>query len=204
LLFLGLAAAITASIDTIYQSQLAFYLTFGPLAALLGGASRLFLADNFKGGKRAFSYWALLLFAFETGSVFLFTFSAVFNQSQLLGKKFSVSNGPQSYDLFHGNWHVLLSLTVVALYRRIDQVADELSNRVDIEIDRIPWLDAAGIVLFDCYSVASVVLKEGGVEIATAQAVLGVLASVLFAYSVVVLASMLRRWSNDRDDTLKA
>jgi len=46
LLFLGLAAAITASIDTIYQSQLAFYLTFGPLAALLGWVTVAFLADG--------------------------------------------------------------------------------------------------------------------------------------------------------------
>lgn len=95
--FLAFLTLITIFYDTVYSNQLTFYFTIGPLAAVLGAVCRFLITS--KENDRGFDARAVGWAAVELVVLFSALASAIFNQSQLVGRR--LNGADPEYDLYH-------------------------------------------------------------------------------------------------------
>jgi hypothetical protein len=169
--------------DDIYREMLLFYLIFGPAAAVCGCILRFFLVQDPDTNDR----WRprVYIALAEMTTLLLMVFAAIFAQCELIGKKYTINSNPKAYDLYHGNWHFLLSISMATLYSRAADAALRIrDDNKDITVRSLPTLDWIGLALGFVYALLVLILKETEVDIDTARTTLSVAASLYGVYGV--------------------
>ena len=163
------------------NGQLLLYLICGPVAALALVVERIFILTRPPPPvERAGPLHPYAEAALETAVVLLVLAAAVTAQGDLLGRSLTAAAQPAEYDLFHGQWHILLATVAAAAYQRVHDV-----NRLaDAELERcVCHSDVSEVALLGGlggYATLVIVLKE-------VRADAGVSEVALFAAAIVVL-----------------
>ena len=177
--FVGAVMALAALMETIYDNQLQFYFSVGPLAAVFGAFCRWLLADGAGGVSIALFELLVALTAIA---------GAIFAQGELVGRELTLDTTPEAYDLFHGCWHVLLGTVAAVVYARVADaslIVDEGSVRC---VCGMPALDWIGEIILLLLAVSVLVLKEAEVDVIVARAVIGGCAGLGLLHAVATLA----------------
>lgn len=167
--FVGFLVAIfmlVVQYSAVYNHQLEYYLVVASVAVVFAVISRIVLT-----GKKP----SLEVIAYAIGEMFILisvAVAAVFCQGELLGKKLNRELEGESYDLFHGVWHLLLSSVCSIILVRGVSVARMVENEYTVCVCKPSLLDIAGEVSLFVFSVTAVALKEMGTSNATSLVVL--------------------------------
>ncbi len=179
--------------DTLYDDQIAVYLSLGITCAVMTGLARLLLARSEDNGFTCASLGVALV---EVAVMAVALVAAVFVQGELLGRDLAgdgMDNGP--YNLFHGSWHFLIAAVAVITYVRladVEALIDSMDTGVPAEpVTRWDWDDNAALLALCTYAVLVWVLKE-----TTVDADIAVIPLYAYAALVPVLAAW--RWWRKR------
>ena len=175
-----LATALTlmfALYDSVYHGdggQLVLYLIAAPVAALALAVERVFVLTQPPPAERAGPLHPYAEAVLETAVLLLVLAAAVTAQGELLGRSLTAAAQPAAYDLFHGQWHILLAVVATAAYQR----AYDVNRLARNELERcVCHSDASELALLGglgVYAVLVIALKEAGAGAGASEAVLGV------------------------------
>lgn len=185
--------AIAVVYAEIYRNQLLFYMVCASTSVFFSLLIRIRLSK--------LEPVSVVIFMFESVTVLALAVSAVFLQGELVGKRLSNSTNKQMYSLFHGMWHIQLSL-VVSLLNVL--YADQLQQsqqplRRQSHITNIEKMDVVGLLIFLIQSVALLAMKELSYSFESVRVVLcvGSLLHGLHISSLVYIPSTTKKATND-------
>ena len=173
--------------DTLYDDQVALYLSLGITCAVLTGLARLLLAHDEDDG---FTTVSLTMAAMEVIVIALALVAAVFVQGELLGRDIA-NDGMrnETYNLYHGNWHFLIASVAVIVYVRladIEALVDSIVCGVPAEpVTQWNGTDALALGVLGVYACLVWFLKEVRANVDLA---LGLVGGYLLALLLLVLA----------------
>jgi len=163
--------------DSVYHGdggQLVLYLIAAPIAALTLAVERVFVLTQPAPAERAGLLHPYAEAALETVVLLLAVAAAVTAQGELLGRSLTHEQQPAAYDLFHGQWHILIAVVATAAYQR----AYDVNRLARGELERgVGHSNAAELALLGglgVYAVLVIALKEAGADAGASEAVLGV------------------------------
>lgn len=139
--------------STVCDYQLSFYATCSFVAVMSTCMLRVHVMQ------------LIALTALEVFVLIAATIAAVVCQSELLGKEFEL--GSEEFDLFHGQWHYLLSVVVCVCYGiAADAVEGEVGDdEQSLEEEPSKVLDVGSLLFVVVYALFAAVLKESEVDI---------------------------------------
>ena len=163
--------------DSVYHGdggQLVLYLIAAPIAALALALERVFVLTQPTPAERAGTLHPYAEAALETAVLLLAAAAAVTAQGGLLGRSLTHEQQPAAYDLFHGQWHILVAVVATAAYQR----AHDVNRLARNELERcVCHSDASELALLGglgVYAALVIALKEAGASAGASEAVLGV------------------------------
>jgi len=168
-LFVGFLIAICALViqySNVYNYQFEYYIVASPIAVFFAVVSRIILV-----GKKP----SPEVVAYAVGEMFILisvAFAAVLCQGEMLGRTLSRELDGESYDLFHGVWHLLLSCVCSIIILRDVSVARMIENDFVVCVCKPSIIDIAGEISLFFFAATAVVLKQLGPSSATSLIVL--------------------------------
>lgn len=177
--FLGAFSILILGYDWVYTHQLEYYIPVASFAIVCAVVSRMILV-----GKRP----TASTFAYAVGEIIILiciAVSAVFCQGELLGTKLSRESTPDIYDLFHGNWHFLLSTVASVVSVRSLSVARMIEKDVPVCVCKPSTLDVAGEIALFVYACSVVLAKEIGFGADVSLIVSGVVSCALYVHAFI-------------------
>ena len=168
------------------NGQILLYIIVGPIAALALGLERIFILT--KGNPPDSSQTPVLTpyleAAIETLVVLLMINAAVVAQGTLLGRQlFNKPEDVDAYDIFHGQWHILIAFVAIICYRRVYEVNQYSKGQLKTCVCHAQWPELAMLAALAFHSVLVIVLKEAAVSAGASEATLGVSVTLLCAFS---------------------
>lgn len=180
------------------HGQLLLYFIACPVAALALAVERVFVLTQpslYSQKKQLSPYAEALLEMVVLLLVLLLVLAAaVVSQGELLGRSLTVTEQTALYDLFHGQWHILIAVVATVAYQRVHEVNRLARNEFELdakacvchlEVSEVALLGGLGV-----YAALVIALKEAGASAILGEAVLGVAMSGLFVLSVAASRSV--------------
>ena len=163
--------------DSVYHGdggQLVLYLIAAPIAALALAVERVFVLTQPAPAERAGLLHPYVEAALETVVVLLAVAAAVTAQGELLGRSLTHEQQPAAYDLFHGQWHILIAVVATAAYQRAYDVNRLARGELEHCVCHSNAAELALLGGLGVYAVLVIALKEAGADAGASEAVLGV------------------------------
>jgi hypothetical protein len=171
--------------DSVYHNdavggngQLVLYLICAPVAALALVVERVFVLTQPPPAQRTGLLHPYAEAALETAVLLLVLAAAVTAQGELLGRSLTAKKQPAEYDLFHGQWHVLIAVVAAVAYQRSYDVNRLARRELESCVCRSDASEVALLGGLGGYAVLVIVLKEAGegagAGAGASEAVLGV------------------------------
>lgn len=155
--------------EELYANQIRIYVGLGIGCAVTTACNRLILAWS---PTRHFTVPAIVMALIEAVVISLAIVAAVHVQGDLLGRELphNRANPNQGYDLWHGNWHVLIAAVAVLVYLRLADVEALIDAQSDNCADAQPvteWnvTDIVALLTLGTYAGLVWALKETAVDV---------------------------------------
>jgi len=178
--YAALATALTllfSLYDSVYfgdGGQLVLYLIAAPVAALALAVERVFILTQPAPAERAGPLHPYAEAVLETAVLLLVLAAAVTAQGELLGRSLTHEQQPAAYDLFHGQWHILIAVVATAAYQRTHDVNRLARNQLERCVCHSDASELALLGGLAVYAALVIALKEAGAGAVASEAVLGV------------------------------
>lgn len=182
--------------DTLYDDQIAVYLSLGITCAVMTGLARLLLAHD---EERSFTRESLGMAFAEVAVQAVAIVAAVFVQGELLGRDLAddgMDNEP--YNLYHGNWHFLIAAVAVITYVRLADV-EALIDASECGVPAEPvteWstVDAVALGVLFLYAGMVWFLKEVRANTNLSLVLVGVYLLLVLVLTVALVAHPRTDW----------
>jgi hypothetical protein len=135
--------------------------------------------------------------AVETVVLFVVAFTALLMQSNFFGVTYNSLMDTQ-YDIFHGCWHVFLSLVILMFYVRAEEAAGAARGYYKIKTRDPSVVEMLGAGLTIVYCTTLIVIKETQVSEIAVLIIMTVFSSILQVYSIYVIVVTIREFA-DKD-----
>jgi hypothetical protein len=123
--------------------------------------------------------------AVETVVLFVVAFTALLMQSNFLGVTYNSLMDTQ-YDLYHGCWHVFLSLVIIMFYVRAEEAAGAARGYYKVKTRDPSTVEMLGAGLTVVYCTTLIIIKETQVSEIAALIFMTVFSSILQIYSMTI------------------
>ena len=119
----------------------------------------------------------------ESTVILVCAVAGVSAQGDVIGRHLPMSFNTPEYDLYHGQWHILIALAAAAVYERVDDINRYARGGEPVCICHSQWPEIVMLISVGVYALLVVALKESYAEIYASQATLFVSALVLLGIS---------------------
>jgi hypothetical protein len=163
--------------DSIFHGdagQVVLYMIVAPIAALGLVIERIFVLAQPPPAERTGPLHPYAEAVLETAVLLLVAAAAMTAQGELFGRSLSQSNQPAEYDLFHGQWHILVAVVATAGYQRTHDVNKLARNELEHCVCHSDPSELALLGGLGVYAILVIVLKEVRANAGASEAVLGV------------------------------